>query len=567
MFLARPVITALLLLTSLLASGQAFAQAAPTRFVRTLARGITLIQEITPDNNVAGPLVVNVVQIDPKAKGVRVEAALGQDRVWGSDPTFGREIVSTLAARHKAVAAMNASFFPFMGNPIGLHRQGGDIVTEPADQRTCFLVMKDGTAKIAAFDYSGKATLLEKGETKAIEGLNRKPGKDDELLLFTPIFFDATLRTPGRVEAILTGISDSIKPGKDYVGKVAQVTEGGGTTIAPGTVVLSAGGADANFMRSALPGTKIAFRLETNVLRGDDVKIADIREAVAGAPRLLTDGKVTITLKEEHIGESFSTTRHPRSAVGIDKDGKILLMSVDGRQKNLSRGASLPELAALLLKFGAVNAVNMDGGGSTALVALDAVINSPSEGRERPIASALLVYGDRPKEKKEKPVAEAMNVRVGEVRALSPTKMDEKTLWGTAGGVGFVTQEGEFRALRPGSGIVYKVRDGRRTAFPVVVRGADVGDAPGFMATLTWESVTPASATLQIRIANAEGDRLGQEPIRLTVTGGTAESETITTDTRGEATLMIRWNAPADKERSVTIASPRNRFATTKKIL
>ena len=557
MTLLRPLFAAVLAVIAFAPTGSAFAQSLPVRTTRTLARGITLIQEITPETSPDGPLVVNVVEVDPKAKGVRLEAALGQDRVWGSDPTFGREIVSTLTARRGAVVGMNACFFPFMGNPIGLHMQNGEMVTEPADKRTCFLLMKNGTAKIAAFDYSGAATLGD--VSRAIDGLNRKPGKGDELLLFTPVFFDNTLRTPGRIEAVLSAIRDPVAPGKEYVGKVEKITEGGATPIAPGTVVLSGGGAGADFLRRAAPGTAIKFRLTTNIVRGDDFPLKEIREAVAGGPRLLTNGSVTITLKEERIGEAFSTTRHPRSAVGVTKDGKILLLTVDGRQKSLSRGASLTETAMLLLKFGAVDAVNMDGGGSTALIAFDTIINSPSEGKERPVASVLLIYGAHPKTKRDAET-EALTLRVGEAQRILGAG---KTVWGTIGGVGFVTQEGMFRALRPGKGVVYRIQDGKRAAFPVIVRGAATGDAPGFAAMLQWKEETLSDrATLQIRLANAEGDRLGSEMIRLQVTGGAAETETITTDAKGEATALIKWNVPAENRRSVLISSPNHRFVT-----
>jgi len=535
---------------------------------------VELIQEITPDRAEGGPLVVNVLRVDPKAKGVRLQAALGQDRVWGSDATFGREAVSTLAARRKAIAGVNAGFFPFAGNPIGLHVEDGVMVTEPANRRTVFLITKKGEPMFEAFTFAG--TVQAGGETLNLDGLNRRPGKGNELLLFTPIFFDTTLRAAGRVEATLTGVKGPLAPGKTYVGTVARVTEGGGTPLAPDTVVLSGGGAGADFLRRATTvGANVSFRLDVSTVSGRPFDPGEIREAVAGGPRLLTGGKVTITLAEEGMGAAFSTTRHPRTAVGVTQDSKLLLVTVDGRQKGLSRGMSLPEMADLLLKFGATDAVNLDGGGSTAMVVRDAVVNSPSEGKERPIADALLVFADTERGKAvpadSPPLPVALQVGATWSAAASGVlriSAAEAGVWGTRGGVGFVSQEGEFRALRPGHGEICLTRgNGRSTAVPIIVTGTSAGDAAGFIATLTLlpDPRDRNRATLRIRITNAEGDALSGETVAVVVTGGDPTAGTATTDAKGEALVRVEWNEQADETtQSIAVTSPAKRFAAAR---
>jgi len=134
----------------------------------------------------------------------------------------------------------------------------------------------------------------------------------------------------------------------------------------------------------------------------------DTRCAVGGSALVLEKGRV--------IGKAAGKLRHPRSAVGLSEDGAALfLVAVDGRQEGHSRGATLAELGHLLKKFGAHDALNLDGGGSTALVAKDpatgvfTVINRPS-GRspdlleahqERPVVDILGVVVREP----EKPAA------------------------------------------------------------------------------------------------------------------------------------------------------------------
>jgi hypothetical protein len=435
----------------------------PSRTVRQIARGVELIQEIVPDGSAEGPLVVNVIRIDPKAKGVRLEAALGQDRVWGTDPTMGREIVSSLATRRKAVAGINAGFFPFAGNPIGIHVQDGEWVTEPSLKRSAFYLTEKGQAGVASFDFKGTVGLEGKkeGPTAVLNGMNRRPGKGNEMLLFTPSFFDKTLRAPGRFEVVLSGIKGPLRAGREYTGTVTMINDGGGMPIAPDTIIVSGGGAGAEFLKAhGGTGEKLTLRLDAPLLSGETVDVEKLKLAAQGGPRLLTDGKVDIPLAAEGIGRSFSTDRHPRTAVGITRNGTLLLLTVDGRQKGLSRGASLPETAELLLKYGAVEGVNMDGGGSTALVVRDAIVNSPSDGKERPVANALLVFADdaspaKPEVKDDaKPLsltAPPRPLAVGETWKFPSVPGISGGVWGTKGGTGFVSQEGVFRALRPGA--------------------------------------------------------------------------------------------------------------------
>ncbi|MBP1661735.1 MAG: hypothetical protein H6P95_2927 [Candidatus Aminicenantes bacterium] len=79
--------------------------------------------------------------------------------------------------------------------------------------------------------------------------------------------------------------------------------------------------------------------------------------------------------------------------MGVRADGRIVLVAVDGRQPELSVGMTIAELAALLIELGAVEAVNMDGGGSTTMAVRGKVVNSPSDlTGERAVGDALLVF-------------------------------------------------------------------------------------------------------------------------------------------------------------------------------
>jgi exopolysaccharide biosynthesis protein len=114
---------------------------------------------------------------------------------------------------------------------------------------------------------------------------------------------------------------------------------------------------------------------------------------VGGGPQLIREGRVEITAEREGIRPAFVSDRHPRTAIASLGEGKILIVTVDGRQPSLSVGMSLAELAQLLLEFGARDAINLDGGGSTTMVIDGRVVNSPSDQTgERMVSDAILFF-------------------------------------------------------------------------------------------------------------------------------------------------------------------------------
>ena len=450
----------------------AIAVQSPSKTVRiqkTLALGVYLVQEIQPIGAPGGPQTINIVRLSPAVVSGQLRAALGQDRVWGSDPTSGRETVSSLAQRTGALVAINAGFFPFKGNPIGLHVEGGELITEPSRERSSLVVDESGKASVISFRWNGSVTVAD--ERRPLHGLNRQPGKGNELLAFTSKFFTKTLTAPDRLELMLEGSPSPLRPGAKFVATVKSVATGGDAVIEPDSFILSAGGAMAEWLREKAPvGVSIAVDLGVESVREGALAPQTIRSAVTGAGRLLTGGKVAIDLKAESIAESFSTTRHPRTAAGVCADGSVILVTIDGRQPSLSRGMSLLELAETLKRLGAIEAVNLDGGGSTAMAVRGDLVNSPSDAAERPVADMLVV--DPPQVAPSSAELPGFSLAWPQLTLQTgnsfvypkPTAVKEsELLWSTQGNIGFVDQTGRFRALRAGTGKV-RVRVGSRIA-------------------------------------------------------------------------------------------------------
>ena len=175
----------------------------------------------------------------------------------------------------------------------------------------------------------------------------------------------------------------------DY-GRELTVVDGRVTAVGSGNSAIPANGCVVSLHGSAAD-------IYSQVRIGDAVQIDETlgnpwnkaKELVSVGPCLVRNGTVHVTTSEEQLDE-IDRHREPRSAIAMTTRGTYLLAVVDGRQAN-SHGCTLTEWAQLLKSFGATEALNLDGGGSAELVAGGQVLNSPSDGRERGIGSAIVV--------------------------------------------------------------------------------------------------------------------------------------------------------------------------------
>jgi exopolysaccharide biosynthesis protein len=349
-------------------------QEAPTVVWRQVTPGVEHAHVVRD-----APWNIHVLRVDPSRARL--------DVVHARDNAVGLETVSAIAARHGAIAAVNGGYFrmtgTFAGDSTGTLQIDGRILSEPDRGRAAVgLVRTRNSTRLVMGHVTWQGTVRVDRLTRRLNGVNRPRGAN-ELVLFTPEFDDTTLTDDSGTEVIVQ--ADEV---------VALRDNAGSTRIPPTGFVISATGAARQWVRGALkPGRKVSIALGLKPVDPSDRNPWKDAEDILGAgPKLVTAGRVDITAAREKMLPSFAIDRHPRTAIATLRDGRVLLVVVDGRHASLSVGMTLDELARLLIELGAVEAINLDGGGSTTMVVRGAIVNRPSDPTgERPVSDAILV--------------------------------------------------------------------------------------------------------------------------------------------------------------------------------
>jgi hypothetical protein len=373
------------------------AQAADKRSVKRVAPGVSWTRIVRN----AGPERINVLTIAPAKLGGRLGSVLSNSRAVGA------ERLSAMARRTHARAGVNGGFFGVDGNPVGVLDVGGRLVSEPVSGRSALLVPAAAGARlrVAELSFAGKVT----GGTRKrlLDGIDRRPGRipacggrggdrpttkpngaltctdASELVLFDP---EHGARTPaGGTETVVRD------------GVAGAPRRSGGTRVPRDGYVLWGSGNAASFLRSAVPaGSRPLVDL---ALRsgGRALDPAAYAAVVGGGPRLLRSGLVRLGSLAEGFGvrsffNAFVLSRAPRTLAGVRSDGRLLLVTVDGRRRGWSAGMSLFEAAKLMRSLGARDALNLDGGGSSTMTVGRRVVSRPSDrAGERPVSDGLFV--------------------------------------------------------------------------------------------------------------------------------------------------------------------------------
>ena len=291
----------------------------------------------------------------------------------GTVPFNGRGKLSRAVAAAGARAAVNACYFDTDGWVIGNCKWNDSFYGVEPSPHSAFVVNKDGKPSVQKdLAYQGTATLPG-GRALTIRGMNRQRITND-LVLYNGNYGRGT-RTNEHGREI-----------RIRQGRVAEVSSRGNMPLDSASLVLSGHGINADALANVKRGDRVAVNQTLGSREADEARLV-----VGAGPLLLENGQINVRIREESIAPDIAFGRAPRTGAGVTADGTVLLMVVDGRSR-YSAGMTLKEFAQYLKRFGAVSAVNFDGGGSSEMVLDGRVMNRPSDGSERPVGIGLGIF-------------------------------------------------------------------------------------------------------------------------------------------------------------------------------
>jgi hypothetical protein len=338
-------------------------------------RGVTYMHDVVE----SAPWSIHIVKVERSHAELRFETTLGLGRHIGMSLVSEQVKALPKEAGHP-LAAINGDFYKmsnkYPGDPEGVQIILGELVSAPKPTHSCFWIDATGNPHVTIVQPRFKVTLPD-GRTASF-GLNEERA-NDTVVLYTSAN-GASTRTSDGIEVVLMSAGTNsdwlpLRVGKTYTATVKQVRTNGDAPLSRTTMVLSVGPKISSQVAGLKPGDTVTVSMATTP------DMAGSTTAIGGGPALVHG--------HAPAKEFTDLLRQPRTAFGWNKD-YFFLVEVDGRQK-ISAGMTYSELAAYMLKVGCDEAINLDGGGSATLWVYGTVMNSPSEGRERPAANALVV--------------------------------------------------------------------------------------------------------------------------------------------------------------------------------
>ncbi len=345
-----------------------FYTAAKAERTLQLATGVSYIEKTSmyQGENYA----LYIVRLDPGA-AVDVFAAAA-DRY---DSKTRLRAPSSFAKRENALVVINGGFFGKKGEHLstlvenGVMRASGVYPTRPM-----LVVTRDGRSLIGR--YNVITALKFEGKMLPINAKNY-PFQSGKVMVYDETFPIETLPQEAIFYYLLRNHQLS------YYGSTTK-----GLTLSTGTLLLATDiMPEVNPLKQVPDGA--AIELETRITDPNGTTVL-CASALGGAPLLVENGAVEISVAEDKVKDDIAKSERSRTAVGVTQSGQLILAVVKEMEGKGYGGMTLKALAKLMLAEGAVTAMNLDGGGSSAIVVAGAVLNE-AESAQRPVSNVLVV--------------------------------------------------------------------------------------------------------------------------------------------------------------------------------
>ena len=306
------------------------------------------------------PVRINVVEINQKLNpNLQINPQLSSSRL------ASKSTITTLARKNNSLVAINGTYFkPQTGVPLGTLMINGKIYTGPIYNRVAMGIFDEGF-DMARLELNAQVKSF-KGNLK-VDNINQPRMLSTHVIVYTPEWGSFTPPSP--------------KYGKQIAvenGKIVSI----GTQTMPiphnGYVIV---GPDERLSK-LYRAKHVDLDIKT-IPNWDNVK-----HIISGGPYLVKNGEVFVDMTEQKLGAIGG--KNPRTAIGYTQDGNFIMVAVDGRE-GASVGLTLKELAWFMKSIGCINAMNLDGGGSTVMYVNGRVVNMPKVQGGIALSNALTI--------------------------------------------------------------------------------------------------------------------------------------------------------------------------------
>ncbi len=330
--------------------------------ITDVEKGVKYVRMIRYYNN--RPVRINIVEVS-----TNVNSDLSIEPATASNTLAARSKISSIAKRENAIAAINGGYFkPQTGVPLGTLMINKKMYTGPIYDRVALGIFDDGYGMARVQLKSTVDTNI--GGLK-IDNINQPRMLSTHTIVYTPDWGEYSPPCP--------------KYGK-------QITVSNGKLIASsyGSALIPKDGFVIVGPEKALDTIIKAKRFKLNIKMNPDWN--NVNHIISGGPYLIKNGDIYVDMTAQKLGAIGG--RNPRTAIGYTRDNHLVMLTADGREGS-SIGLTLMELASLMKEFGCVNAMNLDGGGSTVMYINGQVVNKPAVQGGIPLSHTLTVTHKR----------------------------------------------------------------------------------------------------------------------------------------------------------------------------
>lgn len=370
--------------------------------VTPLASGVTLTKQLMWSNSKSDLRTERYVTYTP---GTNLAPTVAYGDTVLSKQTVGSMAKGLESTGKRVLSGANGDYFDMgTGNPLGILITDGVLRSSPSSLSAIGFT-SDGHAVIGKPDLSIQASFS--GHQLKVENINKVRGSNGFHLMNSD-FGTSTKNTQPGIDVILSPVTDNLgaettldngqtviqsdvlKIGGRMSFVVDQVIQSTGSLEIPqGKYIMTLNNNGGEWIKEVLsalvPGDTMDITITSSNTQWNNVTCA-----VGAMHRILTDGVVG-------TGINDASTNASRTAIGVKPDGNVIFYTIDGRQNGYSIGSTITQVAERLKELGCVNAVCLDGGGSTTLGATTPngnsfeIVNKPSEGSQRAVTNALFL--------------------------------------------------------------------------------------------------------------------------------------------------------------------------------